>query len=187
MLVSGIQKTHLKDIIQLSDQVFGKDFLDTAYISSHINSSKHMGYVLLSGKKEVMGYILVDLLSPCELSATVVNENTWFLNYFKPFNKIALIKQIVVSPVYQNKGLGSFLIDHIQNKLSDLANAYCCIVWKKEGDNSLKYILLKNKFKPEKITKNYWSNDSVDKNYNCAVCGSPPCKCCAEIYTKKGL
>lgn len=87
----------------------------------------------------------------------------------------------------KKKGIATQLILDAFLKLEVTPEIYCCLAWKKENRVNLKSSLLRNEFYYQTTITNYWERDSLDKKYNCAHCGSPPCKCAAEVWTKKAL
>ena len=184
MQITFLKKEHINQIILLSNNSFGEGFLNNHFLNQFINSSQKIGFVSLENKK-VIGYILFETLTQGKFIDEVLLEKDWFDYNFKDQDKVQLIRQILVSKHYQNKGIASQLIKESLNQTNNSLNTTCCIAWKKEDSPFLQNILLKTQFDFNLTIANYWHEDSIIKNYTCSVCGTPPCNCSAEVYIRK--
>jgi len=182
MILLPLKEEHLLDIIQLSNTEFGIGYLSIDYLKSHINSDKHIAYIIIKNK-QIAGFTLIDILTPLELKNYVLKNSNWFYDYFKEFNLIAVRKQTIISKDFQNQGLGFKLIKQSIAKIK--SNVTLSIVWDKGENTYLRNVLLKNNFSEIKSIPNYWRNDSLFKNYNCSSCGKPPCKCGVIVFVRK--
>jgi len=180
MQITSLQKNHIQEIILLSNQVFGENFLTKSYLLQYINSTNHVGYVLVTNKN-LIGYLLAETLNFKQFTDSILIEKEWFKEHFKDYNNINLIQQIAINKQYQKQGFANQLIKETTNHLS----ITCCLAWKKGKVVALKNTLLKNDFNYLRTIDNYWSKDSLVKKYNCVFCGQPPCNCSAEVYIKK--
>ena len=181
MSINSLKASHIQDIILLSNNVFGYSFLTTTYVKQYIDSPKKKGFVAISNDEKVVGYILTDLLTPKELLNIILKEKEWFEYYFQDYKQIALIKQVAVDESFRNKGIASSLIHHVQTQISYLTEIICCLAWVKGNMIPLKNILVKNDFLLIRKICDYWFTDSINKQYDCSFCGSPPCRCSTEI------
>ncbi len=185
MIIASFKKSHIQEIIHLSDIAFGQGYLSIEYLNKYINSSKKIGLVALSENNVVIGFILAEFLTINDFLYVVLEEKEWLNDFFQNCKNITLIHQVAVAYPFQNNGIANKLMNQIQNQTSYSNDIICCFVWVKEDFNPLIKILLKNDFHLIKKINNYWLNDSIVKKYDCALCGSPPCKCSAEIFIKK--
>lgn len=185
MIIASLKKSHIQEIIHLSDVAFGQGYLSIEYLNKYINSSKKIGLVALSENNKVLGFGLAESLSVKDLLNQILEEKNWCLNFFLGYKNITLINQIAVNFSFQNKGIANELISYIQNQTATKTELICCFAWVKENFTPIKKILLKNDFLFVRKINNYWLNDSINKNYKCSLCGSPPCTCSAEIFIKK--
>ncbi|MGB0887450.1 MAG: GNAT family N-acetyltransferase [Vicingaceae bacterium] len=177
-----LNKSHLKSIVELSDITLGKNFLSTSYFKQYVNSAKHIG-LILEKEKEIIGFSLIDILTPEELKKTVLTNSSWFYDITKAYTKIALRKQTVIHPKYKNLGYGTQLVNLASTFIT--TELEISTAWKHPNNVGMIKILLKNGFKLKKSIPNYWQTDSINKKYHCIICGMPPCQCSAEIYIKK--
>lgn len=177
-----LEETHIKEAYLLFNKEFGEDYLSISYLKKYIQSNNHLGYCMVFDKKMV-AIGLIDILSPTEMKEVILKEIEWFYNHTKNVKTVALIKQILVNPAFQNNGLGTELIQHFLSVFQKKADLIMSIAWKKRDSIPLKNLLLRNHFEAQKTIKNYWGEDSIEKEYNCAECGPPPCRCSAVVYS----
>ena len=185
MKISSLKKSHIQEIIDLSNAVFGQGYLSFEYLNNYVNAPKKIGLVALSENNKVVGFALAELLSIKKFSKQLLAEKDWCNNFFKDYKNISLLHQIAVNTSFQNIGIGTYLLNYIQNQTILKTAIICCFAWVKGNFTPIKKILLKNDFLLIKKIDNYWSDDSVKKKYSCAFCGSPPCSCSTEIFIKK--
>lgn len=184
MKIISLQKTHIQEIIPLSEDAFGKGFLSENYINKYIESDNYTGLVSIDNNK-LAGYILFNILLNKEFISEMNEGKEWFEENFKEHKVISLIKQIVVSKQHQNQGIASQLMKESLKQTNNLSSITCCLAWKKGNQVAIKNTLLSSGFDFQVIINNYWSKESIEKNYSCGFCGDPPCNCGAEVYTKK--
>jgi len=180
MQITCLKENHIKEIILLSDKIFGLNFLTTKCLYQYINSHVHFGFVCTIDKN-IIGYILADNINYNLLKSSFLKDNEWFETALIGLNNICLIKQIAVAEESRKQGVANLLIQ----KIGGLAETHCCLAWKRGQSTPLKNVLLRNNFKFQKTIQEYWKNDSQMRKYNCSTCGKPPCLCRAEVYFKK--
>lgn len=97
--------------------------------------------------------------------------------------EVATIKSIAIDEGYQNKGVGTQLIETV------LANFYTgfeyfeVIAWERSdtGQVPLENLLKRIGFDEQKRKRNFWHEDSILRGYTCPSCGNP-CNCNAVIF-----
>ncbi|PCJ22976.1 MAG: hypothetical protein COA97_12670 [Flavobacteriales bacterium] len=62
MQITPLKEAYIKEVILISNDVFGDDYLTIAPITQYIGSSNKLCFVLLDNKK-VTSYILIDVLT----------------------------------------------------------------------------------------------------------------------------
>jgi len=184
MEFTALQKEHLKEVFELANNTLGNNYITSSYLKQYLNSKNYLGFVLLENNK-VIAFISIVILSPSTLKKMVLKENDWFYKLAKNYPKIALQKQTIVNPKFTNQGIGTKLVKLSIKEVTPLTDIQLSTVWKKEGDLAMEKLLLKNDFRLIKTIQNYWYKDSLNNNYNCLICGTPPCKCATEVYIKK--
>lgn len=181
-----IEHSDLKDILLLTDDAFGKDYLTIDHLSEYINDKNNFGYYLVDDTNFV-GFISLKIISIGTLQNYFLADQKWLSTHFKTQNSIAIIEQVVISPQYRNKGFSNLLLHYVLSKIEEKCNSIVCVCWLKEELNLMKKLLIKNEFNLIKTIPHYWKTDSLRKQYNCVICGEPPCLCNAEIYEFKKL
>jgi len=53
---------------------------------------------------------------------------------------------------------------------------------KESGVINVDGILKQSGLQAHKTIENFWASDSMEKNYTCPSCGSPPCRCSVVLY-----
>ena len=185
MKITFLNKSHIKDILSLSDRILGKGYLTKKHLEEYLNSLNKKAFIVISKDNDPIGYLLFETLTNEEFIKEILHEKEWFKEYITDFTKIAIIKQIAISPAHQKKGVASNLLLYIENKLLNTHDVICCCAWSFSNNTPMKKILLNNQFILIKKLDNYWKKDSENNKYNCAVCGEPPCTCSAMFYLKR--
>ena len=161
------------DFIQkISDDLFGENYMDLGVLKNYPNS------LVLKNTSEIIGFVLFKTFVQEEYQWSK-NEN--MNNFFGRCNEIVLIKSIAVKKEYQNKGFGTILIKEILKTFPVFTGFVIC-AWKHNDTLNLLGILNKFKFTYLYRITHFWYEESLSKNYNCVICGSPPCVCSAEMY-----
>jgi hypothetical protein len=185
MQIFPIKESHIREITQISNNLFGKGFITSEYVKNHIDSHKKKGFVAITKDNKIAAYILIEFINQKKISQIILKEKDWFKYYFQDYVTLTLIKHIAVNYSFQNKGIATSLINHIQNKTICSSDIICCLAWVKKNKTSLKNVLIKNNFLFIRKINNYWFNDSINKKYYCSFCGFPPCKCSVEVHIKR--
>jgi ribosomal protein S18 acetylase RimI-like enzyme len=184
MNICEMQHTDVLAVSSLADKTFGKDFLSTESITFFIESNTHYTYVLKDDDK-LIGFVIWEVVNSSESSKLFHSENSFFINYLNSSNLTAKLNQIAINEEYRDKGYGEFLFKKSIQQLPTEVDYLTSTYWVKNEANAMRKLLIKNGFESIKLIPNYWYNDSKEKNYHCAICGQPPCKCSAEIFATK--
>ncbi len=166
---------NITKVVALSNKAFGKNYLPLSYYKKFINSDVNIGMVMVANKN-IVGFItstiyLVNRANTCE---------ELYFNFNDLQHDIAIIKQVVVAPKYQKKGIGNLLLKQLISTIN--TKEIICIAWQRDKNIVIANLLLKNNFRKLKSIPNYWFNDSVSKQYNCPECKKPPCKCTGVVF-----
>lgn len=180
----SLEKHHINQVLEIADTSLGKGYLTSPYLNKFIDSKKYLGFVIVEDQN-VVGFTSLVLLTTKELKQTVLKEHDWFYETIKKYETIGLRQQTIVHTAHVKKGYGYQLFDFSSNAILSLCDVQISTAWSKGSEKSMQSLLLKCGFNYAKTIENYWLDDSIIKNYNCAVCGVPPCKCATEVYIKK--
>lgn len=124
---------------------------------------------------KVVGFFIFKILT--ERSANYLDTNSG--------KEILEVKTIGVDSLEQRKGIGSYIFSQVESiaKEFNVENCYC-VAWQRKEKVAMHNIHLNAGFIMQRVIKNYWKSDSIEKEYNCPECGNP-CLCSAVIYHKK--
>jgi ribosomal protein S18 acetylase RimI-like enzyme len=174
-------KDEISDIYKISEEQLGYNYLANESIENMIASDK---YIVLVGKikQYTVGFIVIKILDYGELLKEVRYDKA---KIPKPFvnNAIGVIDLVAVLSTFQSKGIGYLLVKEGVKKArgsSDIRN-FTSIAWKPTAKSNLGAILNLNGIKYKFEVKNYWTEDSKTKHYECPKCGNP-CICSADIH-----
>lgn len=157
----------LKPLNEISKINFGENYL---LFSKTIKKSQEV-LVIQNSQKNICGFLLSDSeIKSCNNQHSVV----------------LTLKTIAVHPLWQKRGVGTYLFDFWLNQIKAEPNTLIQIpLWKQSnGIAALENLAVKMGFRYYKTELNYWYEDSLLKNYQCKFCGPPPCKCHLIWYTK---
>ncbi len=169
------------EILLISDNEFGKNFIDNNYLKKFLNSGNAKGIVALV-ENEVIGFSFFQWLLPEEIPNYILASNVWLKKKFKGIPLLGYRNLMAVKAEFQNRGVGKKLVEVSTNELKKRTNVISSVVWKNNNSVPIEKLLTSQGFLPVKYCRNYWKEDSKRRNYSCIVCGIPPCTCSAEIY-----
>ncbi len=117
-------------------------------------------------------------------SATTELTKGHEIDKFKNIKQIGFIKTIAVLSKYQNLGLGTKLLQDVLNELNrKVVDMFISTAWEHSGITNVSSLLKKFGFVEKFKICNYWYEDSLEKKYQCPVCGNP-CHCNCVVYIK---
>lgn len=180
MLVD-LNEIHFKEIIAISNKVFGEGFLTNNQLHIYHKNKIKKGFVLLN-QNQVIGFITIDFIAPEQLINSLLKDGKLIYDKLSNYTTIGFIKQVIIHPNHQQKGFGKQIIKNVLEQLNYKIDAWLCIAWMQEDVIPIENALLKNHFLKEILIKNYWKDNSVKNKYNCMICGTPPCQCNAVAY-----
>ena len=178
MIFYDLIHQHFDAIISISNQVLGKHYLNPKLLNEYINNPNKKALVVKVENK-IVGFINSELIERTKLPKDIIKE---VQDLSSPH--VYFIKQVIVHPSYQKKGLGKKMIHEIINQKHQKNIPFLCLAWKKDNHIPIEKTLFFNGFQRINELPNYWYNDSLLHQYNCLSCGTPPCKCGAVLFFK---
>ena len=134
--------------------------------------------------EEVVGVQLSKVLSFEEASALDRRLDEEKVHTNLDCHRLGLLKSIAVRPSARGRGIGSNLT---QDALRFLKEHDCtcvaAVAWESGGDEISKGMLMASGFREIAHVPRYWYQDSIDRSYDCSVCGNP-CTCSAAILIR---
>lgn len=160
VVLRNISEKDFKSIIQLSNTIFGNSYITEKELQIYVNSKSNFGIVAFN-ENTFCGFILYEIIA----------------------QKTGLIKSIAVKEDFQGKGIATDLISKAIIQLKETTTQIQAVTWH-YPDNHLIKILKKHNFNLVKTIPNYWKEDSLKRNFECKICGKPPCMCSAQIWKR---
>lgn len=168
-------------IIEISDKVFGKYYLSHKALKRYASNSNSK-IIVLEKNERILGFSIVQIISHKQLEEVIFEEVPLSVNNF---TKIGYRKMTAIHPDFRSAGMGQKLFELGQNWLEEnQVEVVLTVSW--INSKTLKYrkFLEFHDFKPLKKLKAYWRQESLERNYQCASCGAPPCHCNGILYAK---
>jgi len=148
---------------------------DTSQVTSLIHLTFGTSYI-----KSKPGLFLLPVLLVVIADTKVVG----FCSGYTSTENTGTIDIIVVHPDFQKKKLGTDLFKKAIFELSKLnVKQFLLFHWERNDFPEPKYAI-KQGFSFQKTIPEYWKEESLKLNYDCAECGPPPCQCVCSVYIK---
>lgn len=181
-----LKEKHIPSVLEISDNELGKDYLSYSDIEKVLNDKNYICKIAIDkDTNKVIAFGLCLIVSPDEVKKIIDWPDNKISRALKHSNEIGVLKTISVLKDFQGKGIGKLVTERCYNELIDReVNSICSIAWKNGNITNIGGILLDLGFNEYASINDYWKDDSINKNYNCPVCGKPPCRCIGVIYTK---
>lgn len=179
--INRLGKNDFNEILDLSNLLLGNNYLNTTLLQEYIINDYKTGFTI-KNNHQVIGFQLIQVCSHKELTNLALTEKEWFTNQFLSY-PIGVLKTIVIHPNYHHKGVGTALTQKCIKELSKSCRKIISICWNQQEATSFNFVLEKCGLQNLKEIKNFWKKDSLLKDYNCPICGDPPCVCSAYIYS----
>ena len=180
--ISKFREEHLFQAKDILDSQFGYDYLTICDIKKYLDINS-LGLVAIDGDT-VLGLTLIKLGTLREIKNHFLKGKNWFKSRFIDLEPIALRKHLAVLPGMEGKGIGKELVVNGMKILEKHARSIISIVWEESAGKSVGKILRSCGSMPIHTLENYWSMESIEKQYLCPNCKKPPCRCSATIYAK---
>lgn len=172
---------HKREVASISEKEIGKNFISEEYLHYFLNNPVADGIVAMAAN-DVAGFSFFQWCAKDELSKYIFVDKSWLKEILKNADLTGYRNLTAVKKEFQGRGIGSKLVDSSIEKLKKRTDIIVNVVWKAPGGKNLGKALERHGLKRIKTIPGYWREDSLMRQYECAVCGLPPCCCTAEIY-----
>lgn len=185
-----IIQLELKDIpqiIPICNEELGKGFITEKSAIYYINNPFCQSLAAVNPlNNEIIGTSICLFFSQKEFKAFLHPSQYIHLpNSFTQCEKIGVLKLIAIQKEFQKKGLGSeFINASFKFFQENNIQTICAFAWESKTGINMKTIFDRNHLSTMNRIDNFWTKDSLEKQYDCPECGSPPCKCTAVIFIK---
>ena len=163
----------------LANQAFGKNYLTISSLNSY-DSLENSQVIVVEENEEVIGFSIVMTFKQEELFKHLYID----LEIPAEESRVGYRKMTIVKPESRGKGIGSELIKKGEVFIQTKSKIVYSSIWCNGTEEKMTNLLDKNGYQFLEKRINYWKDDSLEKQYNCAICDAPPCMCAALIYKK---
>lgn len=182
-----IRRAKKKDIIKilhLACNTLGDGYISDQDLLDHLEKS--YVYVALHQKK-IIGFALCRTIPKNGLMTELKNNKYTLPSDLKMANRngtIGLLQSIATDPQFQGKGVGRRLVDRCLSALERAgAKQVLSVGWKTDTIH-IGTVLSSCGFAERKTFKAFWKDESLQKQYDCPQCGTPPCECEAVLFSR---
>lgn len=176
----------IPDIINICNEELGKEYLTFQSLKKMITDEKIFIKIALSLNSEIIGFYIGLIASNMEMKKLL--HDIPFTDFHPSFNKtetFGVIKTVAIRKDFKKKGIGTTLMKDCLLKFEKREiSIISLIAWKSKKGINMERIMATNQFMNLKEIKNYWTSESIQKNYYCPECGAPPCNCSAVVFGK---
>lgn len=167
---------YLYDLCRLADCAFGEGYLRPADFMDE--SSRVWG--AFNGD-QLNGFLL------CYVQDIQCFDIDWLTEIFGSGNRrLVSIKSMCVSPHARRQGIAFGLLEQMFRYFEPLeVEGFYTVLWKKDGQVPIAALFESFGFFRQRDLPRFWYRNSLLKQYNCKVCGLPPCCCDAVLYCIK--
>lgn len=166
---------HIPALKDISNRCFGNHYLSS---SDFLRDSSFCLGAFIDGI--LVGFALNYCVQKDDLECLI--------DHFANDNRYHLIKSVAILPQWQRMGIGMDLFKHsLQLAKSKGWNISYGIAWQCGSQIPSLAIFLHFGFEPKKTLTNFWYRDSIERGYQCAICGDPPCCCIAVLFVRESV
>lgn len=102
------------------------------------------------------------------------------------YQSTLILQTLALYPEYRNLGYGTNMLESICKwAKSSKYQQLLYYAWVESYHSYFEKKIAKVGFTLLKTIKEYWLVQSINQNFECLVCGAPPCHCTINIYLKK--
>ena len=98
---------------------------------------------------------------------------------------VACLRTIAVHKNFRRKGIAHLMVEVAMRNFAHDVQQVFSLCWRDtQGHSAFERILQRKGFGELAYFNDYWHLDSLQRGYQCAVCGVPPCRCGAVVMSK---
>jgi len=159
------------EIAKLMNCSLGQDYIKSEQLLEYITSENAVLYKAHLGKK-IVGARIVQLVKPTNIISS----------FFPKEKELSQLVSIVVEPKFRHQHIGEAMFDAGLKWAKERTKNCVTVSWQEENKEKKDTFLKSKGFSFYRPINQYWYNESIEKNYYCPVCGSPPCTCNGYVY-----
>lgn len=181
--IEKLSASQIDAVLSISDAQLGRSYISRNILEHYLAEEQFTVHVATVAG-EVVAFSLMIICSAEILAEELFAEEEWLKATFGNHEPTAYPKMAAVKAGMWGMEIGSRLLIHQLTEAEQYVRSTVGTIWKTETGAMMGSIVEKTGMKPLKEFPLYWSEDSIAKQYNCPVCGTPPCRCTAVIYAK---
>jgi len=168
-----------KEIVEIFSESLGFNYITRKEITNILNNKTDKILLAAFMNHNMVGVRIIKILNQKE-----INDFNQVIKPQKlPHHKIGMLVSSAVRKCFRQQGIGTSMIYEGIKELKKMGcSVYVATAWDSGQQKSSTALLEKFNFKKIKVLKNYWKEKSIVQNFECPVCGKPPCTCTAVFY-----
>ena len=132
---------------------------------------------------EIVGFCIGGVFSQEELRSYLLINPAQLPEGLKHAEKIGVVRTVAVREEYQGLGIGTDLVGRcIDECQARDCEAMSSVGWEANGQVNIGGIMERFGFSTVSRFEDYWHDHSLEQEYECQICGHPPCTCPAVVY-----
>lgn len=183
MRFQKFEEKYIDQLVDLSDRKLGKDFrTKEEYLEIHRNLTDFIDIAVYEEK-----LVAINVVKTIHINFLSNHLLKGYDQLFDLFPNNSFIHFHVASAVedeFWNTGIRTDLFKFTENHLKDISPYWISVAWAPGKLVRSEKLFRDFGLSPALEIENYWFDDSLRRNYDCAACGKPPCTCMAVLYTK---
>lgn len=170
-------------IITLADESFGKGYFSQQLLDESLFDS-NQNIILEIVNDKLLGFTLVQLHTTSSANKLLLPLGK-LQGVYGESVKIGYRKMTSVSETHQGKGISKKLFYAGNQWLMDNgAQVLVSSYWKNSRNKHFSSFMQKEGFEAITEVQEFWKKDSLERQFHCPACGTPPCTCDAIIYAR---
>ncbi len=181
--IRPIQSAHYADYVTLIGKQLGEGYLTEADFIEIAEDNQAICFEAINEQNEVVGILTAVIRSRQDALNLLKISSENLPSYATQSEYIGIFKTIAISEKNRGVGIGSALTEALMNAFyQNGVSTVACIAWQYGKTENIRGVMQRFGFQCVKSIPDYWKDDPHP--FICPACGSPPCRCQANIYFK---
>ena len=160
------------DFLALVDEIFGHGY----HLSKNFSDKNYFCFLALHNT-EIVGFCTGKIADAQLLKKLEIKHLASY--------KIGVLDMIGIKKEFRCLKIGTELFKVRQTKINELNWDYGIQLNWLKNNSAVPNLAIKHGYELLKTIPRFWSEESMEKNYSCEECGTPPCQCSCAVYIKK--
>jgi GNAT superfamily N-acetyltransferase len=173
VFIQSFEISQLPEILAMADDGLGKNYLRE---DDFMGPESQVLVACLNN--DPVGFLL------CRITPSPADYIANLPEYLCLETATVILKSLVVKRTFRNKGIGKALIGYAVETFQNTHHLFLTEVWKGPGKPNTEDVIRSFNFLPVQQRPKHWYYDSLNRGYECPVCGNP-CECSAVLFVKE--